>query len=156
MARGYDPQCTIAVLHCLGMLSSAVFVAMDTKGGDADTVAVACEATMLASRMRLTIPRDQENAARKLVDMVRNSRAHETKVLNTPEGASASAGGIERTNYEVEKQMRTLRSRFEQVYGETVGSQHKGRRRWLRRHNNTHGRTHDSTTTTIWTKTSRA
>ena len=30
-------------------------------------------------------------------------------------------GGIERANYEVEKQIRTLRSRFEENYRESVG-----------------------------------
>ena len=59
------------------------------------------------------------------MDMIRDSRMHETVVINTPKGSSASAGGIERANYEVEKQIRTLRSRFEENYGESVGLDHK-------------------------------
>ena len=46
-------------------------------------------------------------------------------VINTPNGSSASAGGIDRANYEVEKQIRTLRSRFEENYGESVELDHK-------------------------------
>ena len=61
---------------------------------------------------------DQENVVKNLVDMIRDSRTHETAVINTPKGSSASAGGIERANCEVEKQIGTLRSRFEENYGE--------------------------------------
>ena len=74
-----------------------------------------------ADRTRLIIMSDQENAVKNLVDLIRDSRTHETAVINTPKGSSASAGGIERANYEVEKQIRTLRSRFEENYGESVG-----------------------------------
>ena len=59
----------------------------------------------------------EENVVKNLVDMLRDSRTHETAVINTPKGSSASAGGIERANYEVEKQIRTLRSRFAEVRG---------------------------------------
>ena len=68
---------------------------------------------------------DQENAVKNFVDMIRDSRTHETVVINTRKGTSASAGGIERANYEVEKLIRTLRSRFEENYGESVGLDHK-------------------------------
>ena len=68
---------------------------------------------------------DQENAVKNFVDMIRDSRTHETAVINTPKGSSASAGGMERTNYEVEKKIRTLRSRFGENYGESVGLDHK-------------------------------
>ena len=57
--------------------------------------------------------------------MIRDSKTHESAVINTPKGSSASAGGIERANYEVEKQIRTLRSRFEETYGESAGLHHK-------------------------------
>ena len=67
----------------------------------------------------------RQNAVKNLVDLIRDSRTHETAVINTPKGSSASAGGIERANYEVEKQMRTLRLRFEENYAETVGLDHK-------------------------------
>ena len=46
-------------------------------------------------------------------------------MINTPKGSSASAGGIERANYEVEKQIRTLGLRFEENYGVSVGLDHK-------------------------------
>ena len=68
---------------------------------------------------------DQESAVKNLVDMLRDSRTHGTAVINTPNGSSASADGIERANYEVEKQIRTLRSRFEENFGESVGLDHK-------------------------------
>ena len=60
-----------------------------------------------------------------LVAMVRHARPQETAVINAPKGSSASAGGIERANYEVEKQLRTLRSRFEQVYSVKIDLDHK-------------------------------
>ena len=68
---------------------------------------------------------DQENAVKNLVDMIRDSRTHKTAVIHTPKGSSASAGGIERANNEVEKQIRTLRSRFEENYQKSVGLDHK-------------------------------
>ena len=57
--------------------------------------------------------------------MSRDSRTHGTAAINTPKGSSASAGGIERANYKVEIQSKTLRSRFEENYGESVGLDHK-------------------------------
>ena len=98
---------------------------MVVKGGDPYALAVAFEAIKFTGRTRLIIMSDQENAVKNLVNMIRDSRAHETGVINTPKGSSASAGGIERANYEVEKQIRTLRSRFEENYGESVGLDHK-------------------------------
>ena len=59
------------------------------------------------------------------MDLTRDSRTHENAAINTPKGSSARAGRIERANCEVEKQIRTLRSRFEENYGESVGSEHK-------------------------------
>ena len=88
-------------------------------------LAVALEEIKFTGRTRLVIMSDQENAIKNLVDMIRDSRTHETAVINTPKGSSASAGGIERANYEVEKQIRTLRSRFEENYGESIGLDHK-------------------------------
>ena len=98
---------------------------MVVKGGDPYALAVAHEAIKCTGRTRLIIMSDQENAVKNLVDLIRDSRTHETAVTNTPKGSSASAGGIERANYEVEKQIRTLRSRFEENYGESVGLKHK-------------------------------
>ncbi|CAK0791790.1 unnamed protein product, partial [Prorocentrum cordatum] len=111
LVRAVDPQRLKSVLNCLDMLSGAVFAAM-----------VALKYT---GRARVAILCDQGNAVKKLADDVRDSRAHETSLLNTPKGSSASDGGIERANYEVEKQLRTLRSRFEQCYNLTVGLEHK-------------------------------
>ena len=86
---------------------------------------MALEAIKFTGRTRLIIMSDQENAVKNLVDMLRDSRTHETAVINTPKGSSASGGGIERANYEVEKQIRTLRSRFGENYGKSVGLDHK-------------------------------
>ena len=98
---------------------------MVVKGSDPYALAVALEAIKFTGRTRLIIMSDQENAVKNLVDLIRDSRTHETVVINTWKGSSASAGGIERANYEVENQIRTLRSRFEENYGESVGLNHK-------------------------------
>ena len=78
---------------------------MVVKGGDPYALAVALEAIKFTGRTRLIIKSDQENAVKNFVDMIRDSRTHETALINTPKGSSASAGGIERANYEVEKQI---------------------------------------------------
>ena len=111
------------VLNCLDFQSGAVFSAMVVKGGDPYALAVALEAIKFMGRTRLTIISDQENAVKNFVHMIRDSRTHETAVINTPKGSSASAGGIERANYEVKKMIRSLR--FEENYGESVGLDHK-------------------------------
>ena len=97
---------------------------MVVKGGDPYALAVGLEAIKFTGRSRLIIMSDQENAVKNLVDMIRDSRTHETAVINTPKGSSANAEGIERANYEVEKQIRTLRSRVGN-YGESVRLNHK-------------------------------
>ena len=125
LARATDPQHAKAVLNGLDFQSGAVFLAMVVKGGDPYALAVALEAVKFTGRTRLIIMSDQENAVKKLVDLIRDSRTHEIAVINTPKGSSASAGGIERANYEAEKQIRTLRSRFEENNGESVGLNHK-------------------------------
>ena len=124
-ASATDPPHAKAVLNCLDFQSGAVFSAMVVKGGDPYVLAVALEAIKFTGRTRLIIMSDQENAVKNLVDMIRDSRTHETVLINSPKGSSASAGGIERANYEVEKQIRTLRSQFEENYGESVGLNHK-------------------------------
>ena len=111
-ARATDPQHAKATLNFLDFQSGAVFAAMVVKEGVPYALAVALEAAKFTGRTRLIIMSDQENAVKNLVDMIRDSRTHETAVISTPKGSSASAGGIERANYEVEKQIRTLRSRF--------------------------------------------
>ena len=82
-------------------------------------MAVALEAIKFTGRTRLIIMSDQEHAVKNLVDLI------ETAIINTPKGSSASAGGIERANCEVEKQIRTLRSWLEENYQESVGLDHK-------------------------------
>ena len=125
-ARATDPQHAKAVLNCLDFQSGAVFSAIVVKGGDPYALAVALEAMKYTGRTRLIIMSDQENAVKNLVDIMRDSRTHESAVINTPKGSSASAGGgIDRANYEVEKQIRTLRSRFEENFKESVGLDHK-------------------------------
>ena len=69
---------------------------MVVKGGDPHALAVALEAIKFTGRTRLIIMSDQENAVKNLVNMIRDSRTHETAVINTPKGLSASAGEIER------------------------------------------------------------
>ena len=93
---------------------------MVVKGGDPYALAVALEPIKFTGRTRLTFMSDQENAVKNFVDMIRDSRTHETAVINTPKGSSASAGGIERANNEDEKQIRTLRSWFEENCWEAV------------------------------------
>eukprot|EP00959_Pyramimonas_sp_CCMP1952_P459337 9478092-Pyramimonas_sp.AAC.1 len=125
LARADDPQQAKPVLCCLDSLSGAVFAAMVHKGGDRYALAVNQEALRFTGRTSIIILSDQENAVKKLVNLVREERVHDTVVLNAPKGSSASAGGIERANYEVEKQVRTMRSRIEQVYGIKVDLDHK-------------------------------
>ena len=59
-----------------------------------ETLAVALEAIEFTGRTRLIFMSDQENAVKNLADMIRDSRTHETAVINTPKGSSASAGGM--------------------------------------------------------------
>ena len=80
LARATDPQHAKAVLNCLDFQSGAVFSAMVVKGGDPCALAVALEAIKFTGRTRLIIMSDQENAVKNLVDMVRDSRTHETAV----------------------------------------------------------------------------
>ena len=95
LAKAKDPQHAKAVLNCLDFQSGAVFSAMVVKGGDPYALAVALEAIKFTGTTRLIIISDQENAVKNFVDMIRDSRTHETAVINTPKGSSASAGGIE-------------------------------------------------------------
>ena len=125
LARATDLQHAKAVLNCIEFQSGAVFSAMAVKGGDPYALAVALEAIKFTGRTRLIIMGDQEHAVKNLVDLIKDSRTHETAVINTPKGSSASARGIERANCEVEKQIRTLRSWLEENYQESVGLDHK-------------------------------
>ena len=124
LVRATDPQHAKAVLNCLDFQPGAVFSAMVVKGGDPH--AQGWRSGRSSSQAGLGWSScDQENAVKNLVDTVTDSRTHGTAVINTPKGSSASAGGIDRANYEVEKQIRTSRSRFEENYGESVALDHK-------------------------------
>ena len=68
---------------------------------------------------------DQETSIKKLVELVRDSRKHDTVLHNTLVGSSASAGSIERANQEVAKQCRTSRSRAEEGYAIQLDMDHK-------------------------------
>ena len=57
---------------------------MVVKGGDPYALAVALQAIKFTVRTRLIIMSDQENAVKNLVDLIRDSRTHETAVINTP------------------------------------------------------------------------
>ena len=120
LARATDPQHAKAVLNCLDFQSGAVFAAMVVKGGDPYALAVAPEAIKFTGRTRLIIMSDQENA-------VKNPRGHDQGQQNArnccdqhTEGIECTCTEIERASYEVEKQIRTLRSRFEENYWESV------------------------------------
>ncbi len=80
------------------------------KGADDYALAVVHESLKFTGRSRIIVLSDQINSTKKLASMVRESRPQETVLLNTPVGSSASAGGIENCNYEVEKQLWTLKS----------------------------------------------
>ena len=80
LARATDPQHAKAVLNCPDFQSGAVFSAMVVKEGDPKALAVALEAIKFTGRTRLIIMCDQENAVKNLVDMIRDSRTHETAV----------------------------------------------------------------------------
>ena len=121
------------VLNNLDARSGAVFPACTAKGGTEYALAVVMEATKFTGRGELLMLVDQEASAKLLADEVRARRAHNTVVLHTPRGSSASAGGIERANREVADQARTLRSRTEEVYGIRVDTYHK-LVPWLVRH----------------------
>jgi hypothetical protein len=124
LTRAEEPNKMKAVLNCLDMRSGATFAAVVHKGADDYALAMIHESLKFTGRSRIIIFRDQENSRGKVACMVRDSRPHETVLLNTPVGSSASAGGIERCNYECEKQIRTLRSRFEEVYKQPLTLDH--------------------------------
>ena len=65
LARATDPQHTKAVLNCLDF-QSVQYSAMVVKGGDPYALAVALEAIKFASRTRMIIMSDQENAVQEL------------------------------------------------------------------------------------------
>ena len=104
--------------------SGATFTAKVAKGQDAYALKFALEAIKFCGRSRLIVMVDQESAVKVLADLVYEHRSHETSAKNTPKGSSQSAGLIERSNYEVERQFRTLRSNLEDVYGTTLNMSH--------------------------------
>ena len=63
---------------------------MVVKGGDPYALAVALEAIKFTGRTRLSIVSDQENPVKNFsVDMIRDSKTHETAVINTPKGSNS-------------------------------------------------------------------
>ena len=124
-----DPQHAKAVLNCLDFSARRSLLSLGGEGSDPYAPVVALEAIKFTGWTRL-IMCDQGNSVKNLVDIVRDSRTHETAVIHTPTGSSASAGGIERANYEVDTQIHTLRSLFKENYGESVGLDYKVLRSW--------------------------
>ncbi len=108
-----------AVHNCLDTHSGATFAAVVHKGADDYAFAVVHESLKFTGRSRIIVLSDQESTVKKLASVARDSRPQETVLLN------ASAGGIERCNYEVEQQGRTLKSRFEKVYKQPMTLDHK-------------------------------
>eukprot|EP00959_Pyramimonas_sp_CCMP1952_P243653 5092855-Pyramimonas_sp.AAC.1 len=68
-----------------------------------------------------------ENAINKLRDKFLETRSsgHTNTEVNAPEGSGQSAGLIERSNYEFEKQYRAAKHRLESVYKQAFPLSHK-------------------------------
>ena len=112
------------MLNVLDALAGAVFFAMVTRARTNSAVAVVAEALPFTGR-ECVILLCEEKPTKKLAELVRDSRKHDTALPNTPVCSSASAGGIERANHEVAKQDRTLWSRTEDVYAIQLGMNNK-------------------------------
>ena len=124
LARATDPQHAKAVLNCLDFQWGAVFSAMVVKGGDPYALEVALEAIKFTGRTRLIIISDQENAVKNLVDLIRGQQNARNCCDQHTEGMCKCKRN-RKSKYEVEKQIRTLRSRFKKNYGESEGLDHK-------------------------------
>ena len=85
LARATDPQHAKVVLNCSDFQPGAVFSAKMVKGGDPHAQAVALEAIKFTGRTRLIIMCDQEDAVKNLMDLIRDSRTHETAVTERVE-----------------------------------------------------------------------
>eukprot|EP00929_Paragymnodinium_shiwhaense_P111971 TRINITY_DN8021_c0_g1_i4.p1 TRINITY_DN8021_c0_g1~~TRINITY_DN8021_c0_g1_i4.p1 ORF type:complete len:1618 (+),score=271.11 TRINITY_DN8021_c0_g1_i4:701-5554(+) len=114
--RAAEPERAQAVLNILDAPTGCVFSALAPKGEDDYALAVARETIKFTGRSKIVLLCDQERPIMKLAECMRRGQTAEIALINTPVGSSASAGGIERANYEVEQQCRTMRSRFEEVY----------------------------------------
>ena len=79
-------------LELFGLSVGCSILSMVVRGGDPYAQAVALEALKFTGRTRMIMVSDRENAVKNVVDMIRDSRTHETAVINTPKGSSASAG----------------------------------------------------------------
>ena len=105
------------MLNLLDALSGAVFSEQGSRRvEDEYAVAVVVELLRFTDRARVVFLFDQEKPIKKLADLVRDNRKHDTVLLNTLVGSSASAGCIERASQGVAKQCRTLRSRKEEEH----------------------------------------
>ncbi|CAK0856447.1 unnamed protein product, partial [Prorocentrum cordatum] len=125
-----------AVLNVLGAKSGAPFSGMvNQKGGDDHALAIAHEGVRFAGRTNLIACCDGENAINKLCDKFLETRpsGHTVTKVNAPKGSSQSAGLIERSNYEVEKEYRAVKHRLESVYKQASPLNHKVQP-WLVRH----------------------
>ena len=117
-AQGLDKRMYKAVLSICDGPSGAAFAAVTEKGPAPYAVAVVQEAFRFTGRKDYLALLDQESSINSLLDkFLEGHRACNVVTMNTPKGSSASAGGIERGNYEIERQARTLVARLEERYG---------------------------------------
>ncbi|CAK0839054.1 unnamed protein product [Prorocentrum cordatum] len=125
-----------AVLNVLDAKSGAPFSGMVNQKGDDDyALAIAHEGVRFAGRTNLIACCDGESAINKLCDKFLETRpsGHTVTKVNAPKGSSQSAGLIERSNYEVEKEYRAVKHRLESVYKQAFPLSHKVQP-WLVRH----------------------
>ncbi|CAK0821956.1 unnamed protein product, partial [Prorocentrum cordatum] len=116
------------VLNVLDAKSGAPFSGMVNQKGDDDyALAIAHEGVRFAGRTNLIACCDGESAINKLCDKFLETRpsGHTVTKVNTPKGSSQSAGLIERSNYEVEKEYRAVKHRLESVYKQAFPLSHK-------------------------------
>ena len=92
LGRGTSDARAKPMFNILDALSGAVFSAMVTKGEDEYAVPVVAEALRFTGRASVILQCDQENPTKKLAELVRDTRQHDTVLLNTPVGSSASVG----------------------------------------------------------------
>ncbi|CAK0790137.1 unnamed protein product, partial [Prorocentrum cordatum] len=131
-----DEQEMHAVLNVLDAKSGGPLPGMvNQKGEDDYALALMSEAVRFCGRTRMLLLSDGERPINRLVDVFIETRSskHSASKRNTPKGSSQSAGLIERSNYEVEKQYRALKHRLESVYKQVFPLSDKIQP-WLVRH----------------------
>ena len=124
LARATDPQHAKAILNCLDFQSEALL----SHGGERRWSGCVGGGT----RGNEVHGQDSADHHERSGECGQEPRGHDQGQQNArnccdqhTEGIECKCRGIERANYEVEKQIRTLRSRFEENYGESVGLDHK-------------------------------